>query len=59
MINLFPSPTPPNHLANGHPGAQCKYAAEQAISEEEAIQKGMDEKYKEFAEARAEVYVPT
>jgi phosphomethylpyrimidine synthase len=35
-----------------------QYAAEQAISEEEAIQKGMEEKSKEFAEAGAEVYVP-
>jgi phosphomethylpyrimidine synthase len=33
-----------------------QYAAEQAISEEEAIQKGMDEKSREFVEAGAEVY---
>lgn len=33
-----------------------KYAAEQAISEEEALQKGMEEKSKEFAESGAEVY---
>jgi phosphomethylpyrimidine synthase len=33
-----------------------KYAAEQAISEEEALKKGMDEKSKEFLEAGAEVY---
>jgi phosphomethylpyrimidine synthase len=33
-----------------------QYAAEQAISEEEAIQKGMDEKSSEFVEAGAEVY---
>lgn len=33
-----------------------KYAAEQAISEEEALQRGMDEKSKEFAEAGAKVY---
>ena len=33
-----------------------KYAAEQAISEEEALQKGMEEKSKEFMEAGAEVY---
>ncbi|RFC52604.1 MAG: phosphomethylpyrimidine synthase [Verrucomicrobia bacterium] len=33
-----------------------KYAAEQAISEEEALQQGMDEKSKEFVEAGAEVY---
>jgi phosphomethylpyrimidine synthase len=33
-----------------------KYAAEQAISEEEALQKGMDEKSKEFVESGAEVY---
>jgi len=35
-----------------------KYAAEQAISEEEALAKGMEEKSKEFAESGAEVYVP-
>lgn len=34
----------------------CKYAAEQAISEEEALQRGMEEKSKEFVEAGAEVY---
>ena len=33
-----------------------KYAAEQMISEEEAIQRGMEEKSKEFVEAGAEVY---
>ena len=33
-----------------------KYAAEQAISEEEALQRGMAEKSKEFVEAGAEVY---
>ena len=33
-----------------------KYAAEQAISEEEALKKGMEEKSKEFAEKGAEVY---
>ena len=33
-----------------------KYAAEQAISEEEALQKGMEEKSKEFAQMGAEVY---
>ena len=35
-----------------------KYAAEQAISEEEALQKGMEEKSKEFAESGAEIYQP-
>ena len=35
-----------------------QYAAEQAISEEEAIQKGMEEKSKEFADSGSEVYVP-
>lgn len=35
-----------------------KYAAEQAISEEEAIKRGMEEKSKEFVEAGAEVYQP-
>ncbi len=33
-----------------------KYAAEQAISEEEALSRGMEEKSKEFVEAGAEVY---
>jgi phosphomethylpyrimidine synthase len=33
-----------------------KYAAKQAISEEEAIQKGMEEKSCEFVEKGAEVY---
>ncbi len=33
-----------------------KYAAEQAISEEEALQAGMAEKSKELVEAGAEVY---
>jgi phosphomethylpyrimidine synthase len=35
-----------------------QYAAAQAISEEEAIQKGMEEKSREFADAGSEVYVP-
>ena len=33
-----------------------KYAAEQAISEDEALAKGMEEKSKEFVEKGAEVY---
>ena len=33
-----------------------KYAAEQAISEEEALAKGMEEKSQEFLKAGAEVY---
>jgi len=33
-----------------------KYAAEQAISEEEALKNGMEEKSKEFVEQGAEVY---
>ena len=33
-----------------------KYAAEQAISEEEALAKGMAEKSKEFVEKGSEVY---
>ena len=33
-----------------------KYSAEQAISEEDALQRGMEEKSKEFVEAGAEVY---
>jgi len=33
-----------------------KYAAEQAISEEEALTKGMEEKSREFKESGAEVY---
>ena len=35
-----------------------KYAAEQAISEEEALQRGMEEKSKVFVESGAEVYQP-
>ncbi len=35
-----------------------KYAAEQAISKEVALQRGMEENSKEFAEAGAEVYMP-
>ena len=34
-----------------------KYAAEQGLSEEEALKAGMDEKIKEFAKAGAEVYI--
>jgi phosphomethylpyrimidine synthase len=33
-----------------------KYAAEQGITEEEALKKGMDEKSKEFVEHGAELY---
>jgi len=33
-----------------------QYAAEQAISEEEALQRGMEEKSKEFIQTGAEVY---
>ena len=33
-----------------------KYAAEQAISEREAVKKGMEEKSKEFAEKGSELY---
>ena len=33
-----------------------KYAADQAISEEEALKKGMEEKSREFKEQGAEVY---
>ena len=33
-----------------------KYAAEQAISEEEALKKGIEEKAAEFVEKGAEVY---
>lgn len=36
-----------------------KYAAEQAISEEEALQRGWEEKSKEFVNAGAEVYLKT
>jgi phosphomethylpyrimidine synthase len=35
-----------------------KYAAEQAISEEEALQRGMEEKSKEFVESGTELYQP-
>lgn len=33
-----------------------QYAAEQGIAEEEALQRGMEEKSKEFVESGAEVY---
>jgi phosphomethylpyrimidine synthase len=33
-----------------------KYAAEQGVSEEGALKKGMEEKSKEFVEKGAEVY---
>lgn len=33
-----------------------KYAAEQSIAEQEALQKGMEEKSREFVEKGAEVY---
>ena len=33
-----------------------QYAAEQGVSEEEALKKGMEEKSKEFVEKGAEVY---
>ena len=33
-----------------------KYAAEQGVSEQEALQKGMEEKSREFVEKGAEVY---
>ena len=36
-----------------------RYAAEQGIAEEEALQKGMTEKSKEFVEKGAEVYAKT
>ena len=36
-----------------------RYAAEQAISEEEALEKSMEEKSKEFTEAGAEVHQTT
>jgi hypothetical protein len=35
-----------------------QYAAEQGITEEEALAKGMEEKSKEFVENGAEVYQP-
>ena len=35
-----------------------QYAAQQGISEEEALEKGMEEKSKEFTESGSEVYVP-
>ncbi len=35
-----------------------QYAAAQGLSEEEALEKGMEEKSKEFLEAGAEVYMP-
>jgi phosphomethylpyrimidine synthase len=33
-----------------------KYAAEQGVTEDEALRKGMEEKSKEFVEQGAEVY---
>ena len=33
-----------------------KYAAEQGLAEEEALQRGMEDKSKEFVEGGAEVY---
>ena len=36
-----------------------KYAAEQGISESEALEKGLKEKSAEFVEKRAEVYAKT
>ena len=33
-----------------------KYAAEQGVSEEEALKRGIEEKSKEFVEKGAEVY---
>jgi len=33
-----------------------KYAAEQGVSEQEALQKGMEEKSREFVEHGAEIY---
>jgi phosphomethylpyrimidine synthase len=35
-----------------------KYAAEQGVSEEDALSRGMEEKSKEFVESGAEVYQP-
>jgi phosphomethylpyrimidine synthase len=35
-----------------------KYTAEQGLSEEEALEKGMAEKSQEFVEKGAEVYTP-
>ncbi len=35
-----------------------KYAAEQGITEDEALKDGMDEKSAEFTKSEAEVYVP-
>jgi phosphomethylpyrimidine synthase len=34
-----------------------KYAAEQGVSEQEALQKGMQEKSREFVDKGSEVYV--
>jgi phosphomethylpyrimidine synthase len=34
----------------------CKYAAEQAIAEEEALKKGVEEKSHEFTEKGCELY---
>ena len=45
--------TCPAMKRNGH---IRKYAAEQGIAEEEALKKGMEEKFKEFAEKGSELY---
>jgi hypothetical protein len=36
-----------------------KYAAEQGVSEQEALQKGMEEKSREFTEKGSELYAKT
>ena len=39
-----------------HEARTMRYAAEQGLSEEQAIKRGMEEKSKEFVERGAEVY---
>ena len=53
MLNLVPATFRPPRLAKGHPDARDRG---NAISEAEALAKGMEEKAKEFVEKGAEVY---
>lgn len=57
---LIPLDVPPALLLNAMKITEevRRYAAEQKLGEEEALNAVMDEKSKEFTEAGAEVYVP-
>ena len=54
MISLIPIPTLPSSMKISEDVRQ--YVAEQGIAEEEALQRGMEKKSKEFVESGAEVY---